>query len=95
MNVAGNSGINLTNANYVFLMEPWWNKAVQQQAIDRTHRIGQDQKVFAYNMICKDTIEEKIMAIQERKQIISDEVVADDGNFLKSLTAEDITFLFD
>src|SRR5699024_1975539 len=58
--MAGNSGINLTNANYVFLMEPWWNKAVQQQAIDRIHRIGQDQKVFAYNMIRKDTIEEKL-----------------------------------
>lgn len=54
--MAGNSGINLTNPNYVFLMEPWWNKAVQQQAIDRIHRIGQDQKVFAYNMIRKDTI---------------------------------------
>ena len=93
--MAGNSGINLTNANYVFLMEPWWNKAVQQQAIDRTHRIGQDQKVFAYNMICKDTIEEKIMALQEKKQILSDEVVSDDGNFLKSLTAEDIAFLFE
>ncbi len=92
--MAGNSGINLTNANYVFLMEPWWNKAVQQQAIDRTHRIGQDQKVFAYNMICKDTIEEKIMALQERKQIVSDEVIADDGNFLKNLTADDIAFLF-
>ena len=57
---AGNSGINLTKANYVFLVEPWWNKAVQQQAINRVHRIGQDQPVFAYNMICKDTIEEKI-----------------------------------
>ncbi|EKF55592.1 SNF2-related protein [Galbibacter marinus] len=93
--MAGNSGINLTNANYVFLMEPWWNKAVQQQAIDRTHRIGQDQKVFAYNMICKDTIEEKIMALQEKKQILSDEVVSDDSNFLKSLTADDIAFLFE
>lgn len=93
--MAGNSGINLTNANYVFLMEPWWNKAVQQQAIDRTHRIGQDQKVFAYNMICKDTIEEKIMALQEKKQILSEEVVSDDGNFLKNLTADDIAFLFE
>lgn len=93
--MAGNSGINLTKANYVFLMEPWWNKAVQQQAIDRTHRIGQDQKVFAYNMICKDTIEEKIIALQEKKQVLSEEVVADDGNFLKNLTADDIAFLFE
>ena len=93
--MAGNSGINLSNANYVFLMEPWWNKAVQQQAIDRTHRIGQNQKVFAYNLICKDTIEEKIMALQEKKQILSDEIIADDGNFLKNLTQEDIAFLFE
>lgn len=93
--MAGNSGINLTNANYVFLVEPWWNKAVQQQAIDRVHRIGQDQKVFAYNMICKNTIEEKIMALQKKKQILSDEVIADDANFLKNMTEDDIAFLFE
>lgn len=93
--MAGNSGINLTNANYVFLLEPWWNKAIQQQAIDRAHRIGQNQKVFAYNMICKNTIEEKIMALQEKKQILSDEVIANDANFLKNMTEDDIAFLFD
>jgi SNF2 family DNA or RNA helicase len=93
--MAGNSGINLTNANYVFLLEPWWNKAIQQQAIDRVHRIGQNQKVFAYNMICKNTIEEKIMALQEKKQILSDEVIANDANFLKNMTEDDIAFLFD
>jgi SNF2 family DNA or RNA helicase len=76
-------------------LEPWWNKAIQQQAIDRVHRIGQNQKVFAYNMICKNTIEEKIMALQEKKQILSDEVIANDANFLKNMTEDDIAFLFD
>ena len=93
--MAGNSGINLTAANYVYLVEPWWNKAVQQQAIDRVHRIGQSQKVFAYNMICKDTIEEKILALQNKKQFISDEVIGNDEGFVKSLTQEDIEFLFE
>jgi SNF2 family DNA or RNA helicase len=93
--MAGNSGINLTNANYVFLVEPWWNKAVQQQAIDRTHRIGQNQHVFAYNMICKDTIEEKIIILQNKKQFISDEVISTDENFVKNLNEEDIAFLFE
>src|SRR5699024_2375279 len=93
--MAGNSGINLTRANYVFLVEPWWNKAVQQQAIDRTHRIGQQQKVFAYNMICKDSIEEKIMALQNKKQSLSDEVINDDSGFVKNLSEEDIAFLFE
>jgi|GEM_PF-5236177 SNF2 family DNA or RNA helicase len=93
--MAGNSGINLTNASYVFLVEPWWNKAVQQQAIDRLHRIGQKQNVFAYNMICKNTIEEKILDLQRKKQILSDEVIADDSNFLKNMTEDDINFLFE
>jgi SNF2 family DNA or RNA helicase len=92
---AGNSGINLTKANYVFLVEPWWNKAVQQQAINRVHRIGQDQPVFAYNMICKDTIEEKIIELQNQKQIISDEVIGSDEGFVKNLSKEDIAFLFE
>ncbi|MBK9318901.1 MAG: SWF/SNF helicase family protein [Bacteroidetes bacterium] len=57
---AGNAGLNLTAADYVFLFDPWWNHAVEQQAIDRTHRIGQQKSVFAYKMICRDTIEEKL-----------------------------------
>ncbi len=93
--MAGNSGINLTNANYVFLVEPWWNKAIQQQAIDRVHRIGQDQNVFAYNMICRDTIEEKIRILQEKKQALSEEVISSDQGLLKQLTEEDIAFLFE
>jgi len=93
--MAGNSGINLTRANYVFLVEPWWNKAVQQQAIDRVHRIGQDRHVFAYTMICKDTIEEKIIALQDKKQFISDEIIANEENFVKNLNEEDIAVLFE
>ncbi|WP_449371701.1 DEAD/DEAH box helicase [Arachidicoccus ginsenosidivorans] len=65
---AGNAGLNLTAAQYVFLVDPWWNNAVEQQAIDRTHRIGQQSHVFAYRMICKDTIEEKILAIQQKRK---------------------------
>lgn len=93
--MAGNSGINLTQANYVFLVEPWWNKAVQQQAIDRVHRIGQNAHVFAYNMICKDTIEEKIIELQNSKQFISDELIGNDQGFVKNLSEKDIAFLFE
>ncbi len=93
--MAGNTGINLSRANYVFLVEPWWNKAVQQQAIDRIHRIGQQQKVFAYNMICKHSIEEKIVQLQDKKQMLSAEVISDDSGFVKNLTEEDIAFLFE
>ncbi|MCD8528656.1 MAG: SWF/SNF helicase family protein [Chitinophagales bacterium] len=66
---AGNAGITLTAADYVFLLDPWWNTAIEQQAIDRTHRIGQDKHVFAYKMICKNTIEEKNCAATKQKTI--------------------------
>ena len=91
---AGNSGINLTAADYVFLFDPYWNKATEQQAIDRTHRIGQTNKVFAYKIICKNTIEEKIIQLQNRKQKIADELISEDDGFIKSLTEEDLQFLF-
>ncbi|NJM14267.1 MAG: SWF/SNF helicase family protein [Bacteroidales bacterium] len=65
---AGGTGLNLVSADYVFLIDPWWNPAVENQAIDRAHRIGQTKKVFAYRMVCKDTIEEKIIQLQERKK---------------------------
>lgn len=91
---AGNTGITLTQADYVFLVDPWWNEAVQRQAIDRTHRIGQTKTVFAYKMICKNTIEEKMLALQQRKQYISDELIIEDENIVKNLTEEDIEFLF-
>src|SRR5690606_34198810 len=65
---AGGIGLNLTAADYVYIVDPWWNPAVEQQAIDRTHRIGQTKNIFAYRLICKDTIEEKMMLLQDRKR---------------------------
>jgi SNF2 family DNA or RNA helicase len=91
---AGNTGLNLTAASYVFLFDPWWNTAVQQQAIDRAHRIGQTKNVFAYKMICKDTIEEKIIALQERKKKLADDLITEDEGFVKSLSVDEIEYLF-
>lgn len=93
--MTGNAGLNLTAADYVFLVDPWWNTAVQQQAIDRTHRIGQNKNVFAYKMICKDTIEEKILMLQQRKQSLSEDLVHEEDGFVKQLTEEDVAFLFE
>jgi SNF2 family DNA or RNA helicase len=91
---AGGVGLNLTAADYIYLVDPWWNPAVEQQAIDRTHRIGQKNKIFAYRMICKNTIEEKIIELQQRKKQIADELVTEDAGFIKKLSKEDIAFLF-
>lgn len=91
---AGGVGLNLTEADYVYLMDPWWNPAVEKQAIDRTHRIGQTRKVFAYKMICKDTIEEKILLLQERKQELAEDLVGGEAGFIKKLSLEDIMGLF-
>ncbi|SJZ79598.1 DEAD/DEAH box helicase [Sediminibacterium ginsengisoli] len=91
---AGNTGLTLTAADYVFLFDPWWNTAVEQQAIDRTHRIGQQKQVFAYKMICRDTIEEKIIRLQERKKQLSDDLVTADEGFVKTLTEDDLAYLF-
>jgi SNF2 family DNA or RNA helicase len=92
---AGNAGLNLTAAEYVFLLDPWWNNAVEQQAIDRTHRIGQTKNIFAYKLICRDTIEEKIVSLQQRKKQLSDDLVSEEEGMVKQLTEEDITFLFE
>lgn len=91
---SGNAGLNLTAADYVFLADPWWNTAVQQQAIDRTHRIGQTKSVFAYKMICKDTIEERIMELQQKKKTLSEELISAEEGFVKNLTEEDVAYLF-
>jgi non-specific serine/threonine protein kinase len=91
---AGGVGLNLTAADYVYIVDPWWNPAVEQQAIDRTHRIGQTKNIFAYRMICKDTIEDKILTLQARKKQLANELVTDDSGFVKSLTKEDIEYLF-
>jgi non-specific serine/threonine protein kinase len=91
---AGGVGLNLTAADYVYIVDPWWNPAVEQQAIDRTHRIGQTKNIFAYRMICKDTIEDKIMQLQERKRQLAKELIADDATFVKALSREDVEYLF-
>jgi superfamily II DNA or RNA helicase len=91
---AGGVGLNLTAADYVYIVDPWWNPAVEQQAIDRTHRIGQTKNIFAYRMICKDTIEDKIMLLQEKKRLLAKELIADDTSFVKALSREDVEYLF-
>ncbi len=91
---AGGVGLNLTAADYVFLVDPWWNPAVEQQAIDRTHRIGQTKKVFAYKMICKNTIEEKILKLQGKKKALAAELISTEKSFIKKLTREDVEYLF-
>jgi superfamily II DNA or RNA helicase len=87
---AGGVGLNLTEADYVFILDPWWNPAVEQQAIDRTHRIGQTKNVFIYKFITKDSVEEKILALQQRKLSVARALITTEESFIKSLSAEDI-----
>ncbi len=91
---AGGVGLNLTAADYVYIVDPWWNPAVEQQAIDRTHRIGQTKNIFAYRMICRDTIEDKIIQLQEKKRALAKDIISDDASFVKTLTREDVEYLF-
>ncbi|MBD3629204.1 SNF2-related protein [Cyclobacterium sp.] len=90
---AGGVGLNLTKAEYVFLLDPWWNPAVETQAIDRAHRIGQQNKVIIYKFITRNTVEEKIMALQERKMALAGELISTEESFIKSLSQEDISAL--
>ncbi len=87
---AGGFGLTLTEADYVFVMDPWWNPAAENQAVDRTHRIGQDKTVMVYRLVAANTIEEKVVALQERKRALFDQVVT--GGALQSgvLTADDV-----
>jgi SNF2 family DNA or RNA helicase len=91
---AGGVGLNLTAADYVYIVDPWWNPAVENQAIDRTHRIGQGKKVFAYRMICKNTVEEKILNLQDKKKKIAADIISTDESLVKKLTVKDIKELF-
>src|SRR5205085_8334365 len=91
---AGGVGLNLTAADYVYIVDPWWNPAVEQQAIDRTHRIGQTKNIFAYRMICKDTIEDKILKLQDKKKALAADLITDDSGIVKNLTREDLEYLF-
>ena len=91
---AGGLGLNLTEADYCFLLDPWWNPATEAQAVDRAHRIGQTRNVMVYRLIAKDTIEEKVMALKARKAELFSSVI-DSGNvFGASLDADDIRGLF-
>jgi superfamily II DNA or RNA helicase len=87
---AGGFGLNLTAAEYVFILDPWWNPAVESQAIDRTHRIGQSKPVFAYRMICEDTVEQRVIELQQAKRDLADAIVGGEENLLKSLSRDDL-----
>lgn len=87
---AGGLGLNLTEADYVFILDPWWNPAVEAQAIDRAHRIGQKKKVFTYKFITRNTVEEKILTLQQKKLRLTQELITTEESFMKQLTKEDI-----
>ncbi len=89
----GGVGLNLTAADTIFIYDPWWNKTVENQAIDRAYRLGQDNTVFAYKMILKDTIEEKILKLQQVKSVLIDNLISDEGANFKFLSEEDIEFI--
>jgi superfamily II DNA or RNA helicase len=90
---AGGLGLNLTAAEYVFLLDPWWNPAVEAQAIDRAHRIGQSRNVFAYRLVARDTIEEKILLLQQNKRELADAIIGAENSILRQLTPEDLDLL--
>ncbi len=90
---AGGVGLNLTAADYVFLLDPWWNPAVEAQAIDRTHRIGQTRRVFAYRLIARDTVEEKVLQLQQTKRALADAIITADNSVLSKLGREDLELL--
>ncbi len=91
---AGGVGLNLTAADYVIHIDPWWNPAVEMQATDRTHRIGQDKPVFVYKFIMRDSVEEKIVQLQDKKRELVEQVIGAEGGVFKSLTREDVEVLF-
>jgi SNF2 family DNA or RNA helicase len=90
---AGGLGLNLTAAEYVFLLDPWWNPAVEAQAVDRTHRIGQTRPVFAYRLVARGTVEEKVLALQATKRALADAIVRADEGVLRGLRREDLELL--
>ncbi len=90
---AGGLGLNLTNADYIFLLDPWWNPAVEAQAIDRAHRIGRVRPVVAYRLIARDTVEEKILELQARKRELAESIISEDNSVLRKLEVEDLELL--
>ena len=91
---AGGFGLNLTEADYCFLLDPWWNPATEAQAVDRTHRIGQTRNVMVYRLIARDTIEERVMALKKRKAELFANVMDDGNMFGSAMGADDIRELF-
>ncbi len=87
---AGGQGLNLTEADYVFILDPWWNPAVEMQAIDRVHRIGQTKPVFAYRIIARDTVEEKVLELQKGKRELADAIITANDSLIRKLTADDL-----
>lgn len=92
---AGGLGLNLTKADYVFILDPWWNPAIEAQAVDRAHRIGQENKVFTYKFITKNTVEEKILQLQEQKLSLAQNLISTEESFVKNLSKEDIKSLLE
>src|SRR5207248_4185125 len=90
---AGGVGLNLTAAEYVFLLDPWWNPAVEAQAIDRAHRIGQQRSVFAYRLIAKDTVEEKVLELQKSKRDLADAIINQDNSLIARMGREELEML--
>ena len=90
---AGGLGLNLHAAEYVYLLDPWWKPAVEAQAIDRAHRIGQTRQVFAYRLIARDTVEEKVLELQKTKRDLADAIITADNSLIHSLTREDLELL--
>jgi SNF2 family DNA or RNA helicase len=90
---AGGLGLNLTAAEYVFLLDPWWNPAVEAQAVDRAHRIGQTRPVFAYRLIARDTVEEKVLELQKTKRDLADAILGEDNSLIRDLKREDLELL--
>ncbi len=89
----GGVGLNLTAADTIFIYDPWWNKTVENQAVDRAYRLGQDRTVFSYKMILKDSIEEKILKLQETKNKLVENLISDEGTSVKNLSEDDIEFI--
>jgi SNF2 family DNA or RNA helicase len=90
---AGGVGLNLTAADYVFILDPWWNPAVEAQAVDRAHRIGQDKHVFVYRLLCRDSVEEKVAALQEEKRDLAASIINADGSLIQKLDRETLELL--
>ncbi|HUR32371.1 MAG TPA: DEAD/DEAH box helicase [Vicinamibacterales bacterium] len=90
---AGGVGLNLTAADYVFILDPWWNPAAEAQAVDRAHRIGQTRNVLAYRLIARDTVEERVLALQQRKRELAEAIITADNSVVKSLRREDLELL--